>query len=140
MGRLYRASRCIEHLTTSRKNPAPTLEITLYNMLGEKIVENMKIPIDTGYEGPIMLTSELYETFMKAELPRTLWRTYKTLSGTIVMRTARAVVKIADMELETFVETPFFGSGKLLMGREIINKLTIIIDGKKQETCIAEMG
>lgn len=54
------------------------------------------------------------------------------------MRTARAVVRIANQELEIFVEKPLFGEGKLLLGREILNKLTIIIDGKRSETCITD--
>ncbi|GBC72170.1 hypothetical protein HRbin02_01967 [Candidatus Calditenuaceae archaeon HR02] len=53
------------------------------------------------------------------------------------MRTARAVIKIFNQEMEAFVETPLFGEGKLLLGREILNKLTIIIDGKRGETCVS---
>lgn len=136
VGRIYRASECTAHLAAKR-HPVPSLTLTLYNITGDKVAEDVKIPVDTGYEGPIMLTSELYRFFMKAELPRSLWRSYRTLSGTITMRTARAVIKIFNQEIETFVETPFFGEGKLLLGREILNKLTIIIDGKREETCVS---
>lgn len=136
VGRVYRASECSEHVAAKRY-PAPALTMTLYTITGDKVAENIKIPIDTGYEGPIMLTSELYRFFLKAELPRSLWRGYRTLSGTVVMRTARAVVKILDQELETFVEAPLFGEGKLLLGREILNEMTIVIDGKRKETCLS---
>ena len=84
-----------------------------------------------------MITSELYKFFLKAELPRSLWRSYRTLSGTVVMRTARAMVKILDREFETFVEVPLFGEGKLLLGREIFNEMTIVADGKRKETCLS---
>jgi hypothetical protein len=137
VGRVYRASECSEFVD-AKKNPAPTLTLTLYSITGDKVIENIRIPVDTGYEGPIMLTSELYRFFMRAELPRTLWRSYRTLSGTVIMRASRAIVKIANMELETFVESPFLGEGKLLIGRELLNKLAIIIDGRRKETCLVE--
>lgn len=138
VGRLYRAINCIKYIEGGR-HPAPALEITLINMFGEKILEKIKLPIDTGYEGSIMLTSDLYQRFLMAELPRILWKNYKTLTGRVVMRVARAIIKLSDsIELEAFVETPLFGTGKLLLGREILNKLTIILDGNKEKTCIAE--
>ncbi|GBC72169.1 hypothetical protein HRbin02_01966 [Candidatus Calditenuaceae archaeon HR02] len=73
VGRIYRASECTGYLAAKR-HPVPSLTITLYNITGDKVAEDVKIPVDTGYEGPIMLTSELYRFFMKAELPRSLWR------------------------------------------------------------------
>ena len=65
------------------------------------IAEDMKIPVDTSYEGAVMLTSELYKSFMKAELPKNLWRSYRTLSGTVTIHTARAVIKICNQKIET---------------------------------------
>lgn len=136
VGRVYRVLQCTEHIA-SKRHPAPSLTVTLYNITGEKIADELSIPVDTGYEGPIMVTSNFYKSFLIGELPRSLWRTYRTLSGTIIMRASRAVVNVANRRIETFVETPLYGEGKMLIGREILNELTIIIDGKRRETCIA---
>jgi len=108
-------------------------------VVGEKATESLRIPMDTGYEGSIMLTSELYQAFQIAELPRALWRTYRTLTGTITMRVARAVIEINGMRLESFVEAPLFGKGKLLAGRELLNKLIIIMDGRRRQACLGKL-
>lgn len=138
VGRIYRTTYCTKYID-GKKHPAPALKISLYNMAGEEVIEEIKVPIDTGYEGSIMLTSNLYQHFLTAELPRMLWRNYRTLTGTITMRIARAVIKFSDgKEFEAFVETPLYGRGKLLIGREILNKLTIVLDGGKKDTCIVK--
>jgi predicted aspartyl protease len=138
VGRIYRALTCTEYLE-GKRHPAPALKLTLYNVIGEKILENLKVPIDTGYEGSIMLTTELYQAFQIAELPRTLWRNYRTLTGAITMRIARAIIEIDDMKFECFVESPLFGKGKLLIGRELLNRLTIIMHGERKQTCIGKL-
>ena len=111
VGRLYRTLNCTEYLE-GKRHPAPALKLTLYNVIGEKILENLKVPIDTGYEGSIMLTTKLYQVFQIAELPRILWRNYRTLTGAITMRIARAIIEIDDIKFECFVESPLFGKGK----------------------------
>lgn len=138
VGRIYRALNCIEYLK-GKKHPAPALKLTIYNVIGERIIENLKAPIDTGYEGSVMLTAELYQAFQIAELPRSLWRNYRTLTGTITMRMARAIIEINDMKFECLVESPLFGKGKLLIGRELLNRLTIILDGERKQLCIGEL-
>lgn len=95
VGRLYGVINCIDYME-GKKHPAPALEISIYNVAGEKVLEKIKVPIDTGYEGSIMFSSDLYQHFLTAELPRRLWRTYKTLTGIVTMRVARALIKISD--------------------------------------------
>jgi len=104
----------------------------------EKDLRKSKGSKDTGYEGSIMLTTELYQAFQIAELPRTLWRNYRTLTGATTMRIARAIIEIDDMKFECFVESPLFGKGKLLIGRELLNRLTIIMDGERKQSCIGK--
>ena len=138
VGRLYRALSCVEYLE-GKRHPVPALKLTLYNVIGERILEDLRVPMDTGYEGSIMLTGELYQAFQIAELPRTLWRSYRTLTGAITMRMARGIVEIDDMRFECFVESPLFGKGKILVGRELLNKLTIIMDGRTKQSCIGRL-
>ena len=138
VGRIYRVLSCTEYLE-GKRHPVPALKLTLYNVIGERILEDQRVPIDTGYEGSIMLTSELYQAFQIAELPRTLWRNYRTLTGAITMRMARGIIEIDDMRFECFVESPLFGKGKLLIGRELLNRLTIVMDGKRKQSCIGRL-
>ncbi len=137
VGRVYRTLSCMRY-RRGRRHPIPVLKVTLYNVVGEKVAENLEVPVDTGYEGSIMLTADLYEAFQIAELPRSLWRTYKTLTGPITMRMARAIIEIDGINIECLVESPLFGGGKLLVGREILNKLVIIMDGDRGELCLGE--
>jgi clan AA aspartic protease len=137
VGRIYRTIDCTEHLE-SKRNPVPAIQISLYNIHGEKILNNVEAPVDAGYEGSIMLTSELYNNFLIAELPRRLWRDYRTLTGTVTMRVARAVVEINGVKFNTFIGSPLFWVGKLLVGREVLSKLAIVIDCSRKETCLVE--
>ena len=117
------------------RHPYPVLRARLYNAALEEYGE-IPLQIDTGYEGPIMMPRGEYEFFMIGELPRSLWRTYRTLSDTVTMRVARAVIEVAGKRLETYVETPLYGGGKRLAGRELLNNLRIILDGPAKKTCI----
>jgi len=114
---------CIEYLK-GKKHPAPALKLTIYNVR-RKIIEDVKAPMDTGYEGSVMLTAELYQALQMAELPRSLWRNYRTLTSTITMRMARAIIETNDTEFECFVESQLLGRGKLLIGRELSNRPTM---------------
>jgi len=96
------------------------------------------VPIDTGYEGSIMLPPELYEFFSMAELPRTLWRIYRTLTGTVITRVARVRARVAETELEALVESPLYGRGKLLLGREVLSRLVVVMDGTRRQACLCE--
>ena len=117
----------------------PILELKLLNILGEEFPRDLKLPVDIGYEGSIMLTSDDYEFFSIGELPREYWRTYSTLTGYVLMRVARALAVIGDMKLEVYVETPYFGFEKRLVGRELLNRFIVILDGPRKLICIARV-
>jgi len=62
---------------------------------------------------------------------------YKSLIGPIPMRTVKALVSIEpNIKIETYIETPLLGFGKLLAGIELINNLTMILDGPRKRLCI----
>ena len=137
VGRSYRARNCIKY-KSSLLAPYPVLKIKLYNILGEEFPEELEIPVDTGYEGSLMLQRKDYEFFMIGELPREYWRTYRSFAGRIVVRVARAIAEIDNMKFEIYVEAPYYGYGKRLIGRELLNKFTLVLDGPRQECCLAE--
>ena len=116
--------------------PYPVLRLRLLNAALEEYGE-IPLQVDTGYEGPVMLPSNEYEFFMIGELPRSLWRRYRTLTDTVTMRTARAVAVIGGTRLEVYVESPLYGGGKRLVGREGLNRLRLLLDGPAGETCLA---
>ena len=115
--------------------PYPVLRLRLYNAALEEYGE-IALQVDTGYEGPIMLPRGEYEFFMIGELPRSLWRTYRTLADTVTMRVARAVAEAAGRRFEVYVESPLYGGGKRLVGREVLNRLRLLLDGPSSRACI----
>ena len=121
------------------REPYPVLHLRLLNAALEDygVVE---VQVDTGYEGPIMLPRSDYEFFMAGELPRSLWRTYRSLTGVVTMRVAHALVEIGGRQLETYVESPLYGGGKRLVGRELLNKLVTLLNGPQERACILEDG
>lgn len=134
VGRLYEAMNCYEY-RRGALHEYPVLRVRLHNLLGEEL--DLELPIDTGFEGSILLDHETYEFFMVGELPRSAWRTYRTLVGPIPMRTARAIAIIGDEKFEVLVETPLYGGGKRLAGRELLNKLVLVLDGPLKRSCVA---
>ncbi|MHC1636993.1 MAG: pepsin/retropepsin-like aspartic protease family protein [Candidatus Nezhaarchaeales archaeon] len=138
MGRLYRTEDCLKY-KTSTLSDYPALKVRLYNMMLEEFPEELEIPVDTGFEGSLMLTASNYEFFKVGELPQSCWRSYRTLTGIIIMKVARAIAKIGDKELEIYVEAPHMGVGKRLIGRELLNKLILVLDGPARKCCISSI-
>jgi hypothetical protein len=51
------------------------------------------------------------------------------------MRVARAFVQTEEEHMvETVVETPSLGTGKLLLGRAVLNSLSLLLDGPAKVT------
>lgn len=61
-GRVYRAKSCLEY-HDSVLSAYPQLKLKLYNVLLEEYHEILKLPVDTGFEGSILLTTDDYEFF-----------------------------------------------------------------------------
>jgi len=125
---------CYEY-TPGLRLPRPVLRAKLYNLALEPLGE-INLPIDTGFEGSIMVPRNVYDHFLIAELPRSLWRAYKTLTGIVEMRVARALLEVAGRRLEVYVESPVYGGGRYLVGREVLNKLKILLDGPGKQVCV----
>lgn len=79
----------------------------------------------------------MFEHFKIGELPPKYRRVYSTLTGEVIMRVARGYILIDNISVEAFIETPLFGYGKLLVGREILNKLVLVLDGPKNICCLS---
>ncbi|MEM4030163.1 MAG: hypothetical protein QXO02_09720 [Thermofilaceae archaeon] len=135
MGRLYKPMSCWSY-ARGLVHEYPVLKLRLLNLLGESI--ELELPIDTGFEGAVMLDYDTYSSFTVGELPREAWRMYRTLAGPLPVRTARAIAEVDSRQFEVFVETPVYGGGKRLLGREPLNRLTIVLDGHARTACTAE--
>jgi hypothetical protein len=86
-----------------------------------------------------MLPSEYYEFFMIGELPKKLWKEYRTMTGPLQMRIARGFIQVGESApVETFVETPLLGAGKLLVGRAVLGRLAVLLDGPARSSCLME--
>ncbi len=118
-------------------NPRPAIRVHLYTLAGEEVGE-VRLTVDTGYEGSILLPTQLYERFKIAELPASMWRRYMTLTGVVTMRVARAIAEVRGKRMEVFVETPLYGGWRGLAGREFLNKLRLLLDGPAAKLCILE--
>lgn len=134
VGRLFGTVNCYPH---DDSTGYPRLKIRLLNVLGERLPEDLLVPLDTGFSGALMLPSNTYEFFMNGELPRETWRQYRTMIGPLQMKSARAFIEIEGKpSAETLVETPLMGKGKLLLGRAILNLLSVLLDGPSNLSCL----
>lgn len=135
-GRLFRTISCYPHDSAANY---PCLKIRLSNVAREPWPEAPSAPIDTGFSGALMLPSEHYEFFMIGELPKKLWKEYRTMTGPLQMRVARAFIQLEEENpVETLVETPLLGAGKLLVGRAILRRLAVLLDGPARLSCLTQ--
>ncbi len=133
-GRIYEAHDCLRYAPSLV--PVPVLRIDLRDILGEVSLSG-EFVIDTGFEGDVMVPWEDFRPFTSGELPEELWRTYLTASGsTVRMRSARALAAVGDVVEEVIVETPILGEGRRLVGRGLLIKLKIALDGPKSISCL----
>jgi predicted aspartyl protease len=132
-GRLFRTVNCYSH---DRITNQPRLKIRLSNFAEERWHDDTLAPIDTGFSGAVMLPNESYDFFIIGELPRRLWKEYRTMTGPLQMRIARAFIQTEEEHMvETLVETPSLGTGKLLLGRAVLNSLSLLLEGPAKLTC-----
>ena len=133
-GRLFGTVNCYPHDDSTGQ---PRLKIGLLNIAGEPWPEDLLMPLDTGFSGALMVPSGTYEFFTSGELPRATWRQYRTMMGPLQMKGARAFIEIeGNPPAETLVETPLVGKGKLLLGRAILNLLSVLLDGPSNLSCL----
>ena len=119
----------------SLREPKPVVGVRLFNLAGEEY-GLVRLQVDTGFEGSILLPSDAYEFFKIAELPQSMWRLYRTLTGSLTMRTARALAEVAGRRLEVIVETPLYGGWAALAGREFLSRLRLLLDGPARRLCV----
>jgi len=120
------------------KPPIPTLKIKIIGVGKER---EITFNIDTGYPGEILLSTKLYEdlNLFLAELPEENFGVYRTASGLIEVKRSEAIIEILNIGFRTdvIIETPrYYIFDRNLVGRSLINKLILLIDGKNNETCI----
>ncbi|MGB9895631.1 MAG: hypothetical protein ACPLN2_07010 [Thermoproteota archaeon] len=137
VGRVYRAKECIDY-EKSVLNSYPKINLKLLNVRLEEYPSMLSFALDTGFEGSILVKNDVYEFFEVGELPRKYWRTYSSMAGLITMKVAKAIVWLGEeTKIETYVETPLIGVGRMLIGRELLNKAVIILDGPRKQACVA---
>lgn len=137
-GRIFRAIDCYPYDPETKH---PRVKITLYNAAKELwSYQDVLAPIDTGYSGGVLLPEKDYQFFMVGELPRRFWKEYRTLTGPLLMKVARAFIRTGGTEAlkDTRVETPQLGAGKLLVGRMVLNEREMLLDGPGRSSCIME--
>jgi len=66
VGRLYKPISCWSY-AKGLVHEYPVLKLRLLNLLGESI--ELELPIDTGFEGAVMLDYDTYSFFAVGELP-----------------------------------------------------------------------
>ncbi len=115
----------------------PAIPVTLSTLNGRRVLDKQPLPIDTGFAGAALLARDTFSYFEKAELPESESHIYRTLMGTVPMRTARALVRLPlGDETEILVDTPKYGAGKSLIGLRLLSAVELLLRGKKSETCL----
>ena len=129
---LHRAIDCIEYVGQDPKIPALRIEIT--EPIGESRVA-LTAPLDTGFAGHVLVDRTTYERLGTAELPREEFGRYQTMAGPVVLRRSRIALRLAKKEFESYLETPLYGPGRLLLGRLVLSRLDLALFGISARCC-----
>lgn len=112
----------------------PALRIRVREPISKR-EKAMVSPVDTGFAGYLLVPKDIYDELGTAELPREEFGVYKTMVGHIVLRRAHVTVSIINREIESYIETPVQGVGKLLLGRRILSEIDVALLGKSERCC-----
>jgi len=95
--------------------------------------------IDTGFNGPTLVTSDVFEFLRleEMEVPDDMRPTYATLAGPLTMRSAPAMLEVKGKKLETDILTPLLGPSRMLLGFRMLRELNLALLGKR--TCFVSM-
>lgn len=89
--------------------------------------------VDTGFNGPLMVTGDIFEFLQlrNIEVPDDIRPTYGTMGGPLTLRSAPAVLEVDRKQLETDILTPITGSGRMLVGYQVLKQLNLALLEKK---------
>lgn len=111
--------------------------------LGIRLPEKrgLEARVDTGYPGFVMLSTKLYReaSLQRTELPEEKFGVYRTATGLIEVRRAKALVEIAKAGVmeELVIESPrYYEFGRTLLGRSFLRRFAFLLDGPKAEGCL----
>jgi len=93
-------------------------------------------PLDTGFAGHVLVDRATYEKLGTAELPKEFFGVYQTLAGPVVLRRSKVVLHIGAKDFESYLESPLYGAGKLLVGRSVLSKLDVALLGSTGSCCL----
>ena len=132
---LYRALDCVGYV--GEEPGLPALKVALSEPVGGKKA-SLTAPVDTGFAGYLLVDRATYEKFGTAELPREFFGAYSTMAGPVVLRRSREMIEVGGVEYETYLESPLYGGGKLLLGRSVLRRLEVALLGNKRSCCLIE--
>jgi len=128
------------------RSETPSFPIVGVRLRGPRLEQQLppggplRLKIDTGYAGHIMLSTEVYDMgFQLAEFPEESFGRYRTADGVIEVKRARAIVNIPRLgiSMETVVETPRnVRFDRNLAGRDLLKHFRLVLKGPQAESCL----
>jgi clan AA aspartic protease len=132
----YRARDCVQYDRAITPN-RPILVVTAETPISRRRI-TFRAPIDTGFSGYFLLPQDEYSKLSESELLSDYFLTYDTVLGPVQLRRSPVTLEIHGERLSSFVETPLAGTGKILLGRRILDGLRIALLGPESKTCLLQ--
>ena len=100
---------------------------------------DLQCVIDTGFSGSIMLESDSYRKLGLdlTEAASSQFPVFKSLMGSIILRSSHAKARLGGVELDVEILTPVYGPGKNLVGRKFLREFTTLLYRDKK-ACVGE--
>jgi predicted aspartyl protease len=98
----------------------------------------LEAPIDTGFSGYLLLPQEQYSRLSESEVFSDYFLTYNTILGPVQLRRSPVTLEIFGKRIQSFVETPVSGAGRVLAGRRVLADLRVALLGPESRACVLD--
>jgi predicted aspartyl protease len=132
----YRTLECTDYDVGSQPE-RPAVDVTIFGPITGK-ERSFEAAIDTGFSGFILVPHETYDALSELEVPASEFLSYSTVTGPMTLRRARVVALTLGKKFETFIECPFAGTTRFLIGRRILREFNVALLGLERRSCTLE--
>ena len=122
-----------DYQVTGSSEPMIIIKLHLKLLGKDNWSEEIELLVDTGFDGEILLTDELYTLagYINISFPEDQWSKAQSITGDIIkLRKCNTLALIDKIEFDVIIES-HSSIQENVIGRGFLNRFTSLLEGKK---------